>query len=99
MDPTSGTETIERVAAAASAVTADARGGRWRDFEPLPTLCPACCCCAKPVVKVIMPVTDEEREPTELLLCGHHFRSSLAALAAAGAVAFDANGTLICLPG
>jgi hypothetical protein len=46
-----------------------------------------------------MPVTDPEREPTDLLLCGHHFRASLAALAAAGAVAFDASGTLVRLPG
>ena len=98
MDATPGIETIERVAAATSALVTDARYGPWRDFEPLPTLRPACCCCAKPVVTVVMPVTDPEREPTDLLLCGHHFRVSLAALAAAGAVVFDAGGTLVRLP-
>ncbi|HEU5355581.1 MAG TPA: hypothetical protein VFU65_14015 [Actinocrinis sp.] len=98
MDAIPGAETIERIATAVSAVTTDARHGQWRDFEPLPTLRPACCCCARPVVKVVMPVTDPESEPTDLLLCGHHFRASLGALVAAGAVVFDASGTLIRLP-
>ena len=98
MDATPGTETIERVAAATRAVVTDARYGPWRDFEPLPTLRPACCCCAKPVVKVVMPVTDPECDPTDLLLCGHHFRASVAALVAAGAVVFDASGALVRLP-
>lgn len=98
MDATPRTETIERVATAPSAVATAERYGQWRDFEPLPTTRPACCCCAQPVVKVVMPVIDPESEPADLLLCGHHFRVSCCALAAAGAVVFDACGALVRLP-
>ncbi|HZP51343.1 DUF7455 domain-containing protein [Actinocrinis sp.] len=101
MDGKPGTETLERVAdgaIAAAAAAAIGQGDVWRVFEPLPTSNPACCCCAQPVVRVVMPVTDSEREPTDLLLCGHHFRVSRAALAAAGAVVFDAGDVLVRLP-
>lgn len=94
MDGQSGIETIERVGPGATAVAGD---GVWRVLEPLPTLVPACCCCAHPVVTVVMPLTDTEHAPTDLLLCGHHFRASRAALASAGAVAFDADGALVRL--
>lgn len=94
MSGQSGIETIERVGSAATAVAAD---GLWRVLEPLRTTAPACCCCAHPVVRVVMPVADTERAPTELLLCGHHFRASRAALASAGAVAFDTDGALVRL--
>ena len=41
---------------------------------------PACCCPANPVVQVIMPATTARPHPTELLLCGHHYRVSRPAL-------------------
>jgi hypothetical protein len=48
----------------------------------------ACCCAAKPAVKAVMPATDT-RGPVDLWLCGHHWRVSSAALAAAGASVCD----------
>ena len=46
---------------------------------------PACCCPANPVVRVIMPASAARHHRTELLLCGHHYRVSRQALAAANA--------------
>jgi hypothetical protein len=45
----------------------------------------ACCCSARAVVQVIMPPGPTRPHRTELLLCGHHYRVSRPALAAAGA--------------
>jgi hypothetical protein len=45
----------------------------------------SCCCPAQPVVRVIMPPTPRRRHSVDLLLCGHHYRVSRQALAAAGA--------------
>jgi S-formylglutathione hydrolase FrmB len=45
----------------------------------------ACCCPAMPVVKVSMPPVPGRPYPVDLWLCGHHYRSSWAALDAAGA--------------
>jgi hypothetical protein len=45
----------------------------------------ACCCVARAVVRVIMPPAEGRPHDTELLLCGHHYRVSRAALAAAHA--------------
>ncbi len=45
----------------------------------------ACCCSARAMVQVIMPPTPARPHRTELLLCGHHYRVSRQALAAAGA--------------
>lgn len=67
----------------------------WRPLEPLPTTQSACCCSARPVVRVMMPPAAPARDPADLLLCGHHYRVSRESLKAAGAVAFDASGTLI----
>ena len=44
-----------------------------------------CCCPAPPVVRVVMPPTPERRHSVDLLLCGHHYRVSRQALAAARA--------------
>ena len=55
----------------------------------------ACCCPARPVVTVIMPPAPGRPHPVELLLCGHHFRVSQAALAAAGAAVYDDTGVLV----
>jgi hypothetical protein len=42
----------------------------------------ACCCVARAVVRVVIPPTPDRAHETELLLCGHHYRVSRAALAA-----------------
>jgi hypothetical protein len=52
----------------------------------------ACCCPARPVVRAIMPPTPARRHSVDLLLCGHHYRVSHPALAAAGA-------RIVTLPG
>jgi hypothetical protein len=49
----------------------------------------ACCCPARPVVRVIMPPTAGRVHPVDLWLCGHHYRTSLRALLAAGATVED----------
>jgi hypothetical protein len=45
----------------------------------------ACCCSARAMVQVVMPSAPARPHRTELLLCGHHYRVSRQALAAAGA--------------
>ena len=55
----------------------------------------ACCCPARPVVTVIMPPAPGRPHPVDLLLCGHHFRVSQAALTAAGAAVYDDTGALV----
>jgi hypothetical protein len=55
----------------------------------------ACCCPAWPVVTVIMPPAPGRPYPVDLLLCGHHFRVSQAALTAAGAAVYDNTGALV----
>ena len=55
----------------------------------------ACCCPARPVVTVIMPPAPGTPHPVDLLLCGHHFRVSQAALTAAGAAVYDDTGALV----
>ena len=55
----------------------------------------ACCCPARPVVTVIMPPARGRPHPVDLLLCGHHFRASQAALTAAGAAVYDDAGALV----
>lgn len=55
----------------------------------------ACCCPARPVVTVVIPAGRGHPHPVGLLLCGHHYRVSLAALHAVGADAYDEAGALI----
>ena len=58
----------------------------------------ACCCPARPVVRVLIPPAPARPHSVDLLLCGHHYRASGAALAAAGAVIMDdqrSGGTII----
>jgi len=62
---------------------------------PLDVAARACCCPARPVVTVVMPPTASRPHPVDLLLCGHHFRVSQAALRVAGAVVYDETGLLI----
>jgi hypothetical protein len=45
----------------------------------------ACCCSARAMVQVVIPASAARPHRTELLLCGHHYRVSRRALAAAGA--------------
>ena len=62
---------------------------------PLDVAARACCCPARPLVTVVMPPTASRPHPIDLLLCGHHFRVSHAALQAAGAAVYDDTGLLI----
>jgi hypothetical protein len=54
----------------------------------------ACCCPAKAVVQVVMPLPPTVTRPhaNDLLLCGHHYRVSRPALAAARAVVHKLSG-------
>ena len=45
-----------------------------------------------------MPAPPAARDPVDLLLCGHHYRASQAALQVAGAAAYDREGVLIMGP-
>ncbi|HTZ26560.1 MAG TPA: hypothetical protein VMC83_21385 [Streptosporangiaceae bacterium] len=42
-----------------------------------------------------MPPSPARPHPTELLLCGHHYRRSRGALAAAGATVLDRKGSRV----
>jgi hypothetical protein len=53
----------------------------------------ACCCVARAVVRVVMPPTAARPHETELLLCGHHYRVSRAALAVAHATVSELPGS------
>ena len=55
----------------------------------------ACCCSARPTVMAVMPPTPGREHYTELLFCGHHYRTSRSALAMAGAAIFDTEGVRI----
>jgi hypothetical protein len=58
----------------------------------------ACCCPARPVVRVLIPPVSARPHSVDLLLCGHHYRASGAALAAADAVIMDdrrSDGTIV----
>jgi hypothetical protein len=43
----------------------------------------------------VMPPTPGRDHPTELLLCGHHYRASRSALAEADTAVFDFDGMRI----
>jgi hypothetical protein len=53
----------------------------------------ACCCPSRPAVIAIVPPSPTRPHSTELLLCGHHYRRSRDALAAAGATVLDPGAT------
>jgi hypothetical protein len=53
----------------------------------------ACCCPARATVRVTMPPTPARPHETDLMLCGHHYRASRAALAVVGAVVRTLPGT------
>ena len=68
------------------------------DWRALSKAGRACCCPAKPVVVAVMPAAPGRGHATDLLLCGHHYRASRAALAAAGATVFDGAGRTVIPP-
>jgi hypothetical protein len=53
----------------------------------------SCCCPSRPAVIAVVPPSPGRPHATELLLCGHHYRLSRRALAAAGAAVLAASGT------
>jgi hypothetical protein len=55
----------------------------------------ACCCPARPLAVVVIPPTAGRPYPIDLLLCAHHYRSSVAVLLAAGAAVYDEAGVVI----
>ena len=63
----------------------------------------SCCCPSLPMVRVFMPPIPARPHQVELLLCGHHYRVSQQALAAAGArieilpSAHAADGSVLAL--
>jgi hypothetical protein len=52
----------------------------------------SCCCSAKPMVIAVMAPAPGRPHQAGLLLCGHHYRASRQALAAAGATVVDIDG-------
>lgn len=81
-----------------SDATSDAFDGCWPFSAPLPLPIAqrACCSSARQRVTVILPPASPGWE-SDLLLCGHHLRSSQSSLNTAGAVAFDARGQRVPL--
>ena len=57
----------------------------------------ACCCTAPPVVRAVFIATTPAVHSVDLLLCGHHYRSSAPKLSTIGAMIFDRDGYLIAL--
>ena len=53
----------------------------------------ACCCVARAVVRVVMPPSAGRPREAGLLLCGHHYRISRVALAAADATVSELPGS------
>lgn len=47
------------------------------------------CCSARATYRVVLPASPTRPEPAELLLCGHHLRSSRAALDACDARVYE----------
>ena len=62
------------------------------DWRALRNANRACCCPARPAIVAVMPSAPGRDHRTDLLLCGHHYRLSRAALAAAGAIVLDQGG-------
>lgn len=76
-------------------VARKAAQGQARWFGPPPLAERGCCCPARPVVRVLIPPASARRHPVDLLLCGHHYVSSRAALALVGAVTIDETGEIV----
>ena len=61
------------------------RDGEAELRETLAAAGRACCCPATPLVVAVIPPAAGRPHPTDLLLCGHHYRACRNALHAAGA--------------
>jgi uncharacterized membrane protein YgdD (TMEM256/DUF423 family) len=46
-------------------------------------------------VRVVLPPTAQRGHAADLLMCGHHYRRSIASLASRDARVFDASGALL----
>jgi hypothetical protein len=55
----------------------------------------SCCCAARPAVAIIMPAPPGRTRPTDLLLCGHHYRASQTSLAGTCAAVFTVAGAAV----
>lgn len=66
-------------------------GAPWWAW-PLTLTDRACCCPARPLVVVVLPPVPWRPYPQELLLCGHHYRTSVGALIAVDAAVYDECG-------
>ncbi len=75
-----------------SAQVSDGTAG-WSGPPPLAER--SCCCPARPVVRVLIRPAGQRRLPADLLLCGHHYLVSKAALAAVGAAVIDEAGSVV----
>ena len=80
------------------AKTQDRLAGDQAGWSGPPRLAgPSCCCPARPVVKVLLPPAPARPHPVDLLLCGHHYLVSRAALVSAGAAVIDQTGAVVDL--
>jgi hypothetical protein len=52
------------------------------------------CCVAPAAYRVLLSIAADHHAAVELLLCGHHYRTSRTALARCGATAYDLHGRL-----
>jgi hypothetical protein len=80
----------EVVAAAAAADLAERWGDVLVGLQDTAIAARADCCIGQPLYRVAL--VPEGGEPSDLLLCGHHYRASSARLAASGAHVVDASG-------
>jgi hypothetical protein len=56
------------------------------------------CCSARAAYRAVLPTAGRRDRPADLLLCGHHYRSSHDALRSTGATVYDATNRLIASP-
>lgn len=54
------------------------------------------CCIAKAAYLVVLPATTQRPRPSELFLCGHHFRATKQGLRRSNATAFDGQTNMMC---
>jgi len=55
----------------------------------------SCCCSAPPAFTVVVSRRLPKPHSVDLLMCGHHYRQSRAALAELGALVFAGDGHLV----
>ena len=55
----------------------------------------SCCCSAPPAFKVIVTSKLPQPHTVDLLMCGHHYRQCVPALAKLGALVFASDGHLV----